>query len=307
MSLRFIIAIFFAVNSPIFAIAEVRVTQLDPPFSIGAFQETGDDPFSILSIDFNQDGQSDFRLSYGAGGPGVACYLNHPNQIVILRSGPAYPGQTNVYGSMGALPLGTIVGSNLVSSVDLSAYSWHSGNTNDYDLTAIFGDHQSSVVGVVDPVTIGMPPVAAGDPVAKEGVMGFQFLIGTNIHYGYLHFDFRTNINQWYMGAGGYIMGWAFETEPHTPIAAKPIAVPPTPFQVNALGLSNGVFHLRWLATPGATFLIEGTTSLSQPLSTFTSEFQTFPTYRASQVFVDLSILGMTNHAAYFWRVKRVH
>ena len=307
MILRLVALVLFTAGSLSMCLAEVQVTKLDPPFSIGAFQETDDDPFSIYSIDFDLDCQSDFRFSYGAGGPGVACYFNYPNQIVALRSAPSYPGQTNVYGSMGALPLGTIIGSNLVSSVDLTNYTWHPGTTNDYDLTVVYGDHQTSVFGVIDPATIGLPPIAVGDPVAKEGVMGFQFLSGTNIHYGYVHFDFRTNINQWYMGAGGYIVGWAYETEPNKAIVAEPISVPPTPFGISALALENGAFDLHWKATPGATFQIEGTSSLSQPFTNFASEFRTFPTSGANQVIVDLSIYGMTNNTKYFWRVKRLH
>ncbi|MDB6129489.1 MAG: hypothetical protein JWM04_596 [Verrucomicrobiales bacterium] len=283
----------------------VQTTRLDPPFSMGAFQETDDDPFSIFSIDFNLDGISDFRFSYGAGGPGVACYFNYPNQIAILRAAPAFPDQTNVYGTMGALPLGTIIGSNLVSTIDLSDYTWHFGTTNHYDLTLAFGDHQTSVFGVIDPVTIGVPPLAAGDPVAKEGVMGFRFLIGTNVHFGYVHFDFRTNINRWYMGAGGYILGWAYETEADKPIVAAPISVSPTPFSMDVRAQENGAFDLTWKATPGATFQIEGTPSLSQPFTTFTPAFLSRPNFHANQVIEDVTIFGMANYPTYFWRVKR--
>jgi hypothetical protein len=291
-----------ALNVP----ASVQITRLDPPFSIGAFQETDGDPFSILGIDFNLDGQSDFRFSYGGGGsPGSACYFNHPNRIAILKAPPAYPGQTNVYGSMGALPLGTLIGSNLVSTTDLSDYTWYPGNTNSYDLTVMYGDHVTSVFGVFDPLTIGVPPQAGGDPVAKEGVMAFAFLIGTNTHYGYIHFDFRTNINQWYMGAGGYILGWAYETEPNKPIVAAPISVPPTPFSFDVRAQGSGAFDLIWKATPGATYQIQGAPIDTGPFTNFTPEFLISPGFHARQVIEDLTISRMQDFPTYFWRVKR--
>src|SRR6267378_1692999 len=128
------------------ASATVQATRCDPPLSISAwYQIEGPNPFNLFAIDFDSDGQADLRLTYGCCG-GIGCYFSSRTRIAIRKAAPAYPGQTNVYGSVAGLPLGTVVGSNLVSSVDLNRYAWHPGNTNRDDLTQAYGDHSLVVL-----------------------------------------------------------------------------------------------------------------------------------------------------------------
>jgi hypothetical protein len=61
----------------------------------------------------------------------------------------------------------------------------------------------------------------------REGIIGFKFQHedpygGYTMHYGYFHFDFSEN-SQTFPGEKGYLLGWAYETEPNKPIIAKPL------------------------------------------------------------------------------------
>lgn len=157
----------------------------------------------------------------------------------------------------------------------------------------------------MDPETIGMPLVVVGDPPDKEGVIAVEFLIGTNKHYGYIHFDFRKELG-WYNGCGGYILGWAYETEPDKPINAAPIAVPPTPFTCELQGPDGGLFDLIWRATPGATYQIQGSPTVSGPFTDFTPDFIIRAGVNAAPVVEILRFGAPVGAPGYFWRVARV-
>jgi hypothetical protein len=284
------------------ATASEQITRLDPPLYIDPFYQLEDPNVSDpICVDFNHDGQVDFRLWFGYYG--VEAYFNSPTRIVIGRQ--FYPWTTNVYGSVGALPFGTVIGSNLVSSVDTNVYLWHWGDTNRFgDETQAYGNHKSIAVSVLDPETIGMPLVVGGDLPDKEGVMAVEFLIGTNKHYGYIHFDFRRE-NGWYQGCGGYILGWAYETEPGRPLIAAPIAVPSTPFRLGVRARSKGVFDLDWRATPGATYRVQGAATMAGPFADFTSDIIPPSGRNASPIIELVTFYGMEGLPAYFWRVVR--
>jgi hypothetical protein len=65
---------------------------------------------------------------------------------------------------------------------------------------------------------------ASGDVLNREGVMAIEINLGGQPHYGYIHFDFRSNTGGIIGGAGGVIYGWAYETEPNVAIKAKPLS-----------------------------------------------------------------------------------
>jgi hypothetical protein len=287
------------------ASASVQVTRLDPLRTINPFYQREDPAESDpVAVDFNNDGQVDFRILYGYAG--IEVYFNTPTRIVIHRD--FYSWTTNIYGSIGPLPLGTVIGSNLVSSVDTNVYIWSSGDTNRFgdDETFAYGNHQSVAVYVLDPGVIGMPLVVGGNPPDKEGVLAVEFLIGTNKHYGYIHFDFRKEIG-FYQGCGGYILGWAYETEPDKPIIAAPIAVPPTPFRLGVQAQSGGVVDLSWRATPGATYRVQAAPTLAVRFTDFTPDIIPPGGPSASPLVELVSFRGMQDFPAYFWRVVRTH
>ena len=78
--------------------------------------------------------------------------------------------------------MGTVFGSTLASN--LVEYIWWTGFTNTYDLTVQYGNHEGALL------LTGIGGIE-GNVVGKEGVMGVEFLISGQVHYGYIHFDFR--------------------------------------------------------------------------------------------------------------------
>ena len=224
------------------AIAAVQVVGFDPPLSLNAFSEP---PFgaalaNVLAVDFNVDGDVDYRLAYAYGF--MEAYFNSPTHFG-RRGLPS--GEPFVGGPVAAVPLGSIIGSNIVSSVPTNYYGWSEGYTNRYDLTQPLGDHEAGVIvaGLI-PVVPGPiisisadgtngtmvtnyyygGPVVSGDIVGQEAVMALEFLINGQPHYGYIHFDFRPLTDAPLSGSGGFIYGWAYETEPGAPIKAVPLS-----------------------------------------------------------------------------------
>ena len=53
-------------------------------------------------------------------------------------------------------------------------------------------------------------------------MIAVEFAINGEVHYGYIHFDFRSNGTS-LGGTAGLIYGWAYETEPGVPICAVPL------------------------------------------------------------------------------------
>jgi hypothetical protein len=137
---------------------------------------------------------------------------------------------TNVLGPVAAVPLGSTIGSNVVSSLvllDTSNYCWFSGITNNDDLSQSYGNHEDLGMIVVNDGIVGDPPIADGDIVGQEGAIAVQFYINGQPHFGYIHFDFRPQHGGYPSGTAGYIYGWAYETQPNTPIVANSLGTLP--------------------------------------------------------------------------------
>jgi len=304
MNLRSVTIGLIMLGSALNGEGEVRATRLDPPLMANPFFEFEDptvtDP---LAIDFNNDGQVDFRVYYGYAG--IQTYFDSPTKIVILRN--IYPWTTNIYGSIGTLPLGSVISSNLRTAVNTNLYIWNEGNANlPEGGTWEYGKRTSLAVGILAPIWPGQPLSVAGNPVDKEGVFAVQFLIGTNRHYGYIHFDFRAE-NGWPQGSGGYILGWAYESEPDKPITAAPIAVPPAPYKLNGKKQSGGTFELSWRATPGATYRVQASSSLDRPFTDLTPDIVPISRSHADTIEEVTTFYGLEDFSSYFWRVVRTH
>ncbi len=211
--------------------ATVQVTQFDPPLNISSYyvDAPANGLFNILGVDFDADGEVDFRLAYGLGG--IGAYFNAPVCFGQRVSGPGVAGRG---GPVAGLPLGSTIGPNIVSSVT-NFYAWSSGDTNIDDLTQPFGDHEATVI-TANMVAFNAPlgttsggilftnlppistvPVVSGDVVGRECVIAVQFYANGEVHYGYIHCDFSN-------GASGVIYGWAYETLPNVPIVAAPLS-----------------------------------------------------------------------------------
>lgn len=286
------------------ASASVQVTKLEPPRLIGSWDLEDEQSLALgiglVAVDFNFDGRVDARIAYGWGG--ASFYFDYPTRIVIART--IYPWTTNVYGDVGPLPLGTVIGSNLVTTLNTNIYIWHVGDTNRFPDPSVtyLGDHKSIMFGFL---AVDFDTVVYGDMAGKEAVIAVEFLIGTNKHYGYIHCDFRKETGYGPPGTGGYILGWAYETEADTPIVAAPIAISPAPFKCSIQPRGSGLLDIIWNATPGATFRLQGTPSLDAQFTNVTPEFVILTGSSAASVVQILTIEAPASAPVYFWRVMR--
>jgi hypothetical protein len=196
----------------------VQVTRFDPPLALNIWNPgpSGQVVPNVFGVDLNHDGEPDFRFLYAEGWMGA--YFNFPTRVITK-------------GSVGAVPVGTVIGSELPPKLIANRYQWSPGWTNNYDLTVAFGDRQlSAITANVIPHYIGAQPVASGEMVGKEGVIALEFSINGQTHYGYIHFDFRAPRrleNRPLSGTVGVIYGWAYETEPGVSITAEPLSSQP--------------------------------------------------------------------------------
>jgi hypothetical protein len=236
---------------PMCGTAGVVTNLLNPPLVLNPFL---DDEY-VLDLDMDQNGVVDFRLfsSGGGGGGGVTLYLNWPARLVNKTNGVS--GSTNIdYRGVAGLPFGTVLGSALAPGI--GNYTWWTGFTNKYDLTQQYGDHEAGVL---------YAPVGLGDVGGKEGVMGVEFRIGGQIHYGYIHFDFR--VARSYDGYGGYIYGWAYENTPNTPITAERLRSGPPVLDLKITYFApwptgDGVASLGWNGVLGETNRVQASEDL---------------------------------------------
>ncbi len=130
--------------------------------------------------------------------------------------------------------------------------------------------------------------------------MGVEFLIGTNKHYGYIHVDMRQEYD-YVFGVGGYIYGWAYETEPGKPIVTAPIAVPAVPARCQIVKLNDGGFNLCWPATIGGIYRIQGSPTAPGPYLDFTPDIAAILTNGC------YTVDPPRGASAYFWRVVRMY
>jgi hypothetical protein len=245
------------------ASAAVQVTRFDPPIQISAYAEpTGESFYDEFAADLDADGVVDFRLIYAYGE--MSAFFNVPTRFAQRVSQPNVEAK---WGPLAGVPLGSTIGSNLVSSVATNFYAWSSGYSNKFDdLTAGLGDNQTTVL-IANLVTYGVMPglivtidtngfttntiyphlTISGDVAFKDAVMALEFYIDGQPHYGYIHFNFSG-------GASGVIYGWAYETDPNVPIAATSLA--PIPVDTQPAQHSGVVGLVQGVSVPGWTVSI---------------------------------------------------
>lgn len=90
-------------------------------------------------------------------------------------------------------------------------------------------------VGPDEVLCIGLWP-----PEGLIGYFGLQFYIDDNVHYGWIMMDFTD-----FGTAGGNIVGWAYESNPDTPIMAGVIPEPGTLLLV-LLGMVFIIWRFRY-------------------------------------------------------------
>jgi len=218
--------------------AGVVVTKLENPMQL--YPALGN-AMPLIDVDFNQDGIVDFR--FAPGRTGIGGYVYGDTRVLILFD--RNPG--DIGGYVGGLPLNYWLGETNY----LSGYRWYEGGILPSLDHKIFGDRVFTIMTVFAIPIGNHPPLAiAADIRYQNCAVGVEFLIGTNKHYGYVHVDMRQE-HDYLLGIGGYIYGWAYETEPGKPVLTAPIAVPAVPARCQIVNLHDGGFNVCWRGTIG--------------------------------------------------------
>jgi len=89
------------------------------------------------------------------------------------------------------------------------------------------------LLGAYDPETVGGGLVPVGPFYGTTAFMGIQFQIGTDWHYGWVRIRGGTagpseDGQQFYLNPPAWIVDWAYETRPDTPIFAGAVPEPST-------------------------------------------------------------------------------
>lgn len=153
-------------------------------------------------LDFNGDGQADVELFY-APGPFA------PVVGVGSVNGSAIVGIT--YATAGRFTRGQLVGADLPAS--------------------FIGDWMN-----VNAPQVLSSPVFGGAFKGNEGFLGVQFLIGNQVHYGWV--DVSTDAT----GKMGMINGWAFEQTAGAAIAAGDLGVLSSVPEPGTYGIYGSLF-----------------------------------------------------------------
>lgn len=198
--------------------AEVIVKKFDPPFQTGDSVFAGENSvYSSLHILINSTGTADFEIPYSFS----KISFNSPAEIIV--------GKEELWDTrlIGGLAFGSTIGENIVE-YEGNGHVWSSEVQTGQDIY-----FPATLIQSVIPLSLGAEPTSVdyvGGYVSeirgREGIIGFKFQHedpygGYTMHYGYFHFNFSDS--QEFMGEKGYLLGWAYETEPNKPIIAKPL------------------------------------------------------------------------------------
>ena len=280
--------------------AEVFEVKLDPHRWIG-------EPFWHTYVDLNMDGNMDCVLE--ANRIGSNCYLN-PSTMVVENKNILNP-KISFTVNTAVLPFGTVIGKELSipgQTEKESPYVWSKGDEIPEAYYYMLGRHPDwRIAGILAP-DLDLSGRYYGDWPYKEGVMGIKFKLEGKNHYGYLHFDHH-------LGFGGYLLGWAYETEPEKPIVAKPLGVNPS-CRIGILTDNWGKTSLYMILSPGRTYQLQKAYPLSEgfkpyPVAPFGDEISVAPDDSISDSLhqigleIDITEEYQTEKAA-LWRMVRL-
>jgi hypothetical protein len=196
--------------------AEVIVKKFDPPFQTGDSVFAGDtySAYSTLNIRVDSTGTADFQIPYSFTG----ISFSSPTEIIV--------GKEDLWENrlIGGLAFGSTIGENIVE---------YEGNGHVWSSEIQTGQNiyfPATLIQSVVPLSLDAEPPSVGyvsEIRGREGIIGFKFQHedpygGYTMHYGYFHFDFSEN-SQTFPGEKGYLLGWAYESEPNKPIIAEPL------------------------------------------------------------------------------------
>jgi len=268
--------------------AGLVVTKLNTPRHFGP--GVGAFPMEPTEIDFDGDERVDFRFFPHSSG--ISAYIPQDARVVVRFD----TSPNRVGGAVAGLPLNFWFG----ETNRLSGYRWWNGFPVMDPEQQIYGDRILTVmIFLTQPVNPEILVVNA-DIRFQNSAVGVEFLIGTNKHYGYIHVDMRQE-HDYLLGAGGYIYGWAYETEPGKPIFTAPIAVPAVPARSRIVNLNDGGFNVCWRGTIGGLYRVQGSPVAQGAYLDFTPDIAMISTNGC------YTVDPPAGASSYFWRVVRMY
>jgi|GEM_PF-1040301 len=176
-----------------------------------------DDPrgFITLPLDFNGDGKSEFVITTELGG--VSIYHPLLNRVFIRSDPPP-----NLGGSAASI----IGGAEIAGNSENASFRWYQGQPV---LELLFLEENPDLPGRLTSIGLAFTEGTIGHTRGKDGYLGFEFTLDDGLHYAWLHFDASGNATRAdgsYIGVGGYIDGWTWETTPGRGIVAGAIPEP---------------------------------------------------------------------------------
>jgi hypothetical protein len=244
--------------------------------------------FIPISIDFNSDGTNDVTVLPHPSG--INLYTRLGSRVLIHSSPPP-----NLGGAVGSVPLNFMLGED----IRLAGYRWWEGGPLPSSDEQIYGDRLFDLSIVI--LLHGDPLIAQlSDFLGQNAAIGVEFLIGTNLHYGYIHLDFRPEHQIWLNGGGGYIYGWAYETQPRRPILTKPLATPELPVRCTITKADDNSFELSWSSQTAAVYRIQGCSTVTGPFLDFSKNITALS--ESSTV-----VVARPDRESFFWRIVRIY
>ncbi len=179
--------------------AAVVVTTLAEPMVL--YDPTNPVP-TYVPIDINQDGEADY--TFGFGFTTIALKTERSNRAVIHNDAPPDMG-----GSIEALSAGYVIGPSLEAGD-----SWVSADL----LGGYVSPGESAFINIVQGFNL---MYSSRMPATLTRVFfGLEFELADGTHYGY--FDLEAQHDT----LGVRIHGWAYESQPNTPIVAGSVPEP---------------------------------------------------------------------------------
>lgn len=186
--------------------------------------ENNSDPVPLI-IDFDGNGVGDvFMVGFG---PNIDFFIATENRAFIVSSPPP-----NLGGRMANLELAFLIGSDSGMGSDKRWY----GGFNQPDTAELIGiPRNSNQVSFGGSANNGSGGIFNNSMFLNaSGYFGIEFKIDDATHYGWVHIANDSNL-----GTGGYIDGWAYETDAGVGISAGAVPEPGVGlmFFVGAIGL----------------------------------------------------------------------
>lgn len=221
------------------ALAQSSIRVIRPNWPIPVVMDIHGQLPPSQSLDLNADGRSDLLITRSTEGASLWCQDNQ--RLVALPQG-AFDVGSYLY---------PLAASTLIQREGAASIQWTSTNAPLGQarclLSACFG------VDAVNPGGIE----CLGLFHQTNAYAGFELNVDGRRHYGWLHLD---AVHLFPSVGGGFLLEWAYETRPDTPIraGARPVAVPVISAKRHA-----GSLRLRWAAEPGRRYQVQRKPDLS--------------------------------------------